>query len=126
DDHPPAGRAIEAGEDVEQRRLARARRPGDRNPLSGLDRERQPVERVQRAIGAPDVAEVDERRHAQSPRITAAASSRETRSTATRTATPTIASAAATAATDPSAVSAKVPLPRTRRERLAALHSPST
>src|SRR5205823_10960505 len=39
DEHVAARRVVEAWQQVEQRGLARARRPADRDDLSGLDRE---------------------------------------------------------------------------------------
>src|SRR5262249_11446665 len=46
DAHASGGWVVEAGEKVEQRRLARARRPADRDDLTGLDDEVEPVQHV--------------------------------------------------------------------------------
>ena len=65
------GRAIEAAEDVHQRRLARARGAHDGDELAPLDDERHVVERVHLDVAEPvdlaDVVEQDEwGRHGQS------------------------------------------------------------
>ena len=46
----PRNRGQEAGDDPEQRALARAVRPDERHDLAGLDGQAHPIERAQRAI----------------------------------------------------------------------------
>jgi hypothetical protein len=45
DAHPPAVRALEAGDQPQQRRLARAARPDERDDRPALDPQRRPVDR---------------------------------------------------------------------------------
>src|SRR5262249_16692195 len=64
----------EAGDDVEQRRLAAARRPDDADELGGLDRETHPRDAghaaARRVVGEAHVADLDMRhRRAPSPRL---------------------------------------------------------
>ena len=59
-----ARRLVEAGEDVHQRRLARARRAHDRDELARLDVERDAAQRVDGglalAVAARDVRRLDD------------------------------------------------------------------
>ena len=53
--HATEGRNVEAGEDPEQRRLAGAGGPEQRHELTGLDFERNPVQRRRRAERPHDI-----------------------------------------------------------------------
>ena len=53
--HAARGRHVEAGENAQQRGLARARRPEQRHELAGGNIERHPVQRRRRAERPDDV-----------------------------------------------------------------------
>ena len=64
----PGGRPVQAADDVQQRRLARARRADDRDRVAALDDEVDAAQREHRRIGAvraADVAQLDDRRARQ-------------------------------------------------------------
>ena len=66
--HPPVLRVVEAGEQLGDRRLARARRPDQRHGLPRLDVQRQPVEhRLAARVTEPHVVELDRERARQAP-----------------------------------------------------------
>src|SRR6185503_3130857 len=60
--HAPGGGGVERPEHVHERALARARGAHDREPLALGDLEVDAVERLERAVGAGDALELDERR----------------------------------------------------------------
>ncbi len=57
--YSPGVEAFEQARDVEERRLARARRAGDRDELAGVHRQREVAQRVRLdEVGAEDLADV--------------------------------------------------------------------
>ena len=61
DDHPADVGPLEAGEHAQRRGLAAARRTEQRHELTGLDVEREAVERLGRAEAPREVLEHDRR-----------------------------------------------------------------
>ena len=60
DEYAPGRRVVEAGQEVEERRLARSRRPADRDDLARLDDEVEVVEDVHlAAVREADLLEAD-------------------------------------------------------------------
>ncbi len=67
--HRARGRAIEAGEDVHERRLARARRAHDRREAAAVERDADPVERVDGGVPLAVAASQVHRGHDRFARV---------------------------------------------------------
>ena len=90
------GRAIERGEQVDEGRLARARRAHDREPFAGADLEIDAVERAHRAVVARDSGHLHERfahRGRHSPLSASAGSTSSASRIGPKPATPAMSSA---------------------------------
>ncbi len=61
----PRARRRQAGDGAQRRRLAGAVGADQRDDLALVDRERDALERLDRAVGGADVLEFEQRRHAQ-------------------------------------------------------------
>src|ERR1700728_561231 len=67
----PRCRRVEPAENVDQRRLARTRRPHDRDPLAGLHVKGNAIQRAHAAKFLAQIFDLDQRRHYSPRRITA-------------------------------------------------------